>query len=382
MHEEEKEPSNALLAVFRCDSRIGIKVANQSSAFECFIDPLESNFDTNIASPAQFFLSREIDDISLAFDLVADGLKVVIRRRLGTGIVKMLWTNVLKKSRMGIFGFLQSLGNTINNDQKSFQSFDEQREKLERDLRCWKDTAEKLEGEWQKEKDSLLENFFSIYKTTHEELKQAKLELQRLENRKKAILYDNKVRDDEKGRTKATLDIPDDHDELLYDGDTVNRLAAGPKRNCSINDRKEVAERSEVSPDKPNNKGVTTVEKTWKNEASEPSRGVSAGPSDLSTKMQETAISLAKAVNIAGHPIASKNAAGTGKEITNAIEPLNRRYKGNNHHSEPRPQQQNDDDISRLCKKPKISALVNEEKRKQLEHFNALLSDDDGDDDW
>mmetsp|Transcript_6040 Transcript_6040/g.8820 ORF Transcript_6040/g.8820 Transcript_6040/m.8820 type:complete len:381 (-) Transcript_6040:2344-3486(-) len=365
IREEKKEPSNALLAVFRCDSRIGIKIANESSAFECLIDPSYSNEFSGTDLIAQFFLSNELDDVSLAFDMVADSLKVVIRRRLGTGLVKMLWTGVLERSPTGIFGVFQALGNTINDYQKKFYSLNEQREKLEADLRGWKDTAGKLEGGWQTEKDALLENFFSIYKATHEELRRTKLDLQRLENRKEVISHEREtVVGNKKRRTKATLDIPDDHDELIYDVDTVNRLAAGPMRNANIHKKKLVAE-------KPESKKLTANVETCKSMESKPSQKTYTG-----TPHQQN-IQGPEAATITEHLVASKTWLGI-KEIK---EPSNQSNE-TKFPRKPCPRRQNDNDASKPRKRPKISALIDEKQRKQLEYCSALLGEDDSDDDW
>jgi hypothetical protein len=129
---------------------------------------------------------------------------------------------------------------------QKIQQLHEKQEKLQTDLWSWKDTAEKLDRDWQREKDGLLNRFLELYKKSHEELGTSRLEVQRL-GRELAQAQEAAAATATKKRAlppppplppPAYADMPDDIDEEQFDSEMVDMLAAGqPTRAPTARER-------------------------------------------------------------------------------------------------------------------------------------------------
>ena len=107
----------------------------------------------------------------------ADQTKLVIqvRERTKSGIVRLPWTSTLLRSSGGedssLLSLTTSLIDAIHREQKRADQLDSDRNILKRNRDEWKDTAEKLEGEWEREKTQLLQNFLKLYNARKDYIK-------------------------------------------------------------------------------------------------------------------------------------------------------------------------------------------------------------------
>jgi len=103
-------------------------------------------------------------------------------------------------------------------------------------LESWKQTAEKLEGGWESEKSTVLENFLALYNQKHDEVKLLKDDLERIkqehEHERQAWMRSTRT----PGATSSKPDVPafltgvhDDDDQERWSAADVARLAGGPK---------------------------------------------------------------------------------------------------------------------------------------------------------
>ena len=104
-----------------------------------------------------------------------------------------------------------------------------------RDRDGWKDTAQKIDGQWEKEKAILFQNFCTLYSNKHDHdetiITQLKAEIKVLKQTADAVVNRASTNDP---KTKSAdipeclQDVPDDH-RVVFDNDTVRRLARGER---------------------------------------------------------------------------------------------------------------------------------------------------------
>jgi hypothetical protein len=175
----------------------------------------------------------------------------------------MLWNGLLQPCSENTTLLLR-LGTSLQQEQDHQAQLERENQQLQHDLQRWKDTANKLEGVWQSQQDSLVENFFALYQETHEELRNAKLQLQQLENRLQVVGSSPAAHHKQPHTTAAVTrlqDHPNDQDVVLYDDALVDRLAAGPSGpstravqpndNKRSHDKEESADSPPVAPPQP-----------------------------------------------------------------------------------------------------------------------------------
>lgn len=130
------------------------------------------------------------------------------------------------------------------------QALETERKVVERNLDVlrearegWKDTAEKLEGQWEEEKTELLQNFLTLYSKKKEYTQQMQERVKELEDQleqaneqlaqtKEELAQAKSSAKRSRTTTTTTRDLenePDDMNEFLYDQDEVNQLAAGQR---------------------------------------------------------------------------------------------------------------------------------------------------------
>lgn len=213
----------------------------------------EGNGEMEDASKIKFLSKpllevEENEQISVAYSYDTSSnleptIKMLMRERLSTGVVRILWSDRLKpfQPEAGAFAFCSALGSSINQGKRQMEDLQKQCQ----GLLGWKDTAEKLNGEWQKDKDELLERFLILYKKTQEELRKALTEIDDLKksaNQEPASLIAAAARTTQGARTTAAgargrnkakaapaFEYQFGRDVELYDTETVERLAEGRK---------------------------------------------------------------------------------------------------------------------------------------------------------
>lgn len=330
----------------------------------------------------------------------------------------MIWSGILpnvtsvagstttKTTAATCFPFLQTLGRTIRHEQERYHTLQFQYHSLEINLQGWKDTAEKLsEDVWQSEKDALIQNFWTLYRKTHDELRQTQLELQQLEDRQMAAREGSGSLEvssyqEEKGRirrnhhprtnnnnnknnnhaTSSVTEQPTDQDELLYDRTTIDRLAAGPLSQPLF---RTGPAREIMTTNKGKKKQVSTKKgkKQMTDTGSEPQRS-NGITSDTTTTVTNAASSEPKndeQVTSVGFQLSDVGVVSSAKELFQDIE-ANRKKRALVQDTSSNRNTSNDE-ANAATKKTKISDAVDEERRKELEKMAAILGDDDDDDD-
>lgn len=352
------------------------------------VDPSKNSKLGTVQEFTNHLLDHELEGIKLSFEYYTDKgeikLKATIKKQLKTEIVKIIWPGVLTKNHdKGCLSILQTLGLTIEIEHEKHKSLGHQCLQLQTDLASWKDTAEKLEGSWQSEKNVLLEHFHTLYKATHEELRKTKLAYQQLENRHQAAGNDYTSPHINKRRTGAANNnrvdhLPDDQDELIYDMATVTRLAAGPKKSTGTMTKKKptLATSSNVKakpktavtstrPPRPTPVPLKLVTTPSKRRASSTKKLSEDAQVDRVKNAQAGPMVVASVQDLLKDPILSKR-----KRIENSEDTLpltKQKHKETNKLPPAKPS---------ASKKPKISALVDEKKRKELERLSAILDDE------
>ena len=435
----------ALLIAFQVESHLQLQISDgTASLYQKDIHPSDTKIvypdncsDDNKVQILATYLLNEMDGISLRLDDTTtthdnnnkntdasinnndDGIKVAIRQRLDTGIVKMIWSGILPNVTSVVrsttttattttcFPFLQTLGRTIRQEQERYHALQDQCNGLQIDLLGWKDTAEKLsEDVWQSEKDALIHNFWTLYRKTHEELRKTQLELQQLEDRHMAagsgsipssLSYQQQQRQQQGNKgigeiqqhpranksNTASIGVteqPDDQDELLYDRTTIDRLAAGPLsqpfRTAALTTKSKGTKQGSTGPRK-NQK--TTVRS--KPQPSDGPTSITATTTTPATTTSVTNPSLRERSDeqvTVGFQLADVGVVSSAKEL---FQDLAANRKKRAFVQDAPTTTTSSSDAKAVIKKTKISDAVDDDRRKALEKMAAILGDDDGDDD-
>jgi hypothetical protein len=263
-HGEDSIPTTAgIVTTFQChegesSSYLLVLVTDGSSTFQGRIDPNratkirpehqdqnETNQELSDVSKviilSSFILKDTSERITVSYNYELDekgtmGIKLVIKEMLSIGVVKVLWTDTLKRKdeSSGALSFCSILGNCVNEAKDEIDVLKTERDSIQADLEGWKDTAEKLDRDWQNEKDLLTHRFFELYQKTHEELVKSSQEVKQL---KKQVA---EARSSGRPTTKAPIlppadfGQPDDVDFEQIDPDMVENLAAGKRMRTSF----------------------------------------------------------------------------------------------------------------------------------------------------
>lgn len=162
--------------------------------------------------------------------LETDELRLEVVQRLSSGLVKKPWSQTF--SRDGSTTNLPFMLDLVNDRDAVLSRVKALEEKLScarQDSEEWKNTAEQLEGTWEKEKKELLQNMFELYSKKQEQAANKEKEVTKLkrelEEKNKALKEAAKRPGGQRYAIPDFLaNLPDDHDEELYDSDTVNRM--------------------------------------------------------------------------------------------------------------------------------------------------------------
>ena len=228
----------ALLSAFVDEEKLSLLVSDGLQSFEGSLHPKDTKVPLatdDARSKAEIvapYLLEKKDGVSVGFEnQEGHTIRVVVRERLESGIVKLLWSGSLKKQteETGCLSTLLKLGESIELERCAFKNVQEEKDRVNQDLVLWKDTAEKLQDSWQGVKDELLQQFLTLFNTAHERLRQAQKEIERLELGRNPVMGDASAVPPRKRRA-TVIDHPDDYDVLQYGPDVVEKLAKGPAR--------------------------------------------------------------------------------------------------------------------------------------------------------
>ena len=164
-----------------------------------------------------------------------DSLRIQVLQKTPLGLVRKPWTWTLQRDRTTtmmmftgqIMEHQKALEHQVTNLQSNLESVASAHDD-------WKDTAEKLEGGWEKEKSELLRNFLVLYTKKKEQAAEFERRVQQLQTelqKKEEELAKARQAASKPAPPECLLENqPDDNDQVLYDADEVARLAAGPKK--------------------------------------------------------------------------------------------------------------------------------------------------------
>ena len=187
---------------------------------------------------------------------VKSTLKISIKERLPNTMVRIVWSSTLlcvddieNKTNSATELLELSLRLTEQHDEKiqQLRTVQEQYQLLLRDRDGWKDTAQKLDGQWENEKSILFQNFCTLYtsKQDHDQtiITQLKAEIEAMKSQMatNTISLQRPPTNDTKSKPaelpECLQDVPDDH-RVEFEDDVVRRLARGERVPVKSNNSK------------------------------------------------------------------------------------------------------------------------------------------------
>ena len=187
-------------------------------------------------------LDETNSSITISFGLIDIGdattlpkVKMTVRERLDSGVVKVVWSDFLESDsavRNNAYLFTLFLTTSLRDANKDIAQLRVELSKAKADMTGWKDTASKLDDKWQKEKDGLTERFLVLYNRVKSDLRDAKKELSD-EKKKKTVRVEPLVQNALAPEEPTAAQNHNDQDELMWDADMVEMMAAGPAKKKS-----------------------------------------------------------------------------------------------------------------------------------------------------
>jgi hypothetical protein len=166
------------------------------------------------------------------------GINLVIKEMLSIGVVKILWSDILEQidAGRGSLSFCSILGNCLNEADDEIDALKTKIDSLQTNLEGWKYTAEKLDRNWQNDKDALTHRFFELYQKTHKELVKASQEVKSLKKQMQEASTSQRPSKPKPLPVIPPVDLgqPDDVDFELFDPEMVESLAAGKRTHTSF----------------------------------------------------------------------------------------------------------------------------------------------------
>ena len=234
----------------------------------------QSNLDTEsvVSNSSKRFIVLQLMPQSEALnaDHLKSTLKISIKERLPSTMVRIVWSatlscvedanhnaattnkNMTKNSATELLELSLRLTEQQQEVELRLRTVQEHYQLLLRDRDGWKDTAQKLDGQWEKEKSLLFQNFCTLYTNKYEHdqtiITQLEQEIQALKKQVVAqetssvptrpTINENKTKLLVADLPECLQDVPDDH-RVTFDNDVVRRLARGervpiPSNNSSI----------------------------------------------------------------------------------------------------------------------------------------------------
>ena len=236
----------------------------------------QSNLDTEsvVSNSSKRFIVLQLMPQSEALnaDHLKSTLKISIKERLPNTMVRIVWSatlscvevedanhnaattnkNIAKNSATELLELSLRLTEQQQEVELRLRTVQKQYQLLLRDRDGWKDTAQKLDGQWDKEKSLLFQNFCTLYTNKYEHdqtiITQLEQEIQALKKQVVAqetssvpprpTINENKTKLLVADLPECLQDVPDDH-RVTFDNDVVRRLARGervpiPSNNSTI----------------------------------------------------------------------------------------------------------------------------------------------------
>ena len=159
-------------------------------------------------------------------------MKITVRERLDSGIVKVVWNDFMESgpaANNNAYRFTSHLTSSLRDANKDIAELRAELAKAKADMTGWKDTASKLDGILQKEKDGLTERFLVLYNRVKQDLRNAKKELSE-EKKKKTVRVEPMVQNALAPEEPMAPQNNDDQEELMWDANMVEMMAAGPAK--------------------------------------------------------------------------------------------------------------------------------------------------------
>ena len=205
-------------------------------------EDLKSTSENTESLPLLLLDENSKSCITISFGLIDIGdaakppkIKMTVRERLDSGIVKVVWSDFLESGSAagnnGINAYLFSsfLTTSLRDANKDIAELRADLSKAKADMTGWKDTASKLDSKWQKEKDGLTERFLVLYNRVKSDLRDAKKELSD-EKKKKTVRVEPLVQNALAPEEPSAAKNYNDQEELMWDADMVEMMAAGPAK--------------------------------------------------------------------------------------------------------------------------------------------------------
>jgi len=171
------------------------------------------------------FVIGLFDHDSIKFELLEDSVRVSVSNKLKSGLTRKLWSATLERDDSSGHTFILRLVQAKEKVAEEEQNMQSESDEAIEAMNEWKDTAEKLEQGWEKERQELLQKFLVLYNKQHDLLEKAREEAKGLQADVESLSQQMATLKSKK-RTAATLDqVPDDQDRVLYDEETVKKLS-------------------------------------------------------------------------------------------------------------------------------------------------------------
>jgi ribosomal protein L29 len=265
-HADEPIPAAAagVVSAFECHEGeslmyLFVLVTDGSSTFQGRIDPEkakirpehlhqhETNQELTDASKikilSSFILKDTPDRITVSYIHEHDeegtkSINLVIKEMLSIGVVKILWSGILKQidASQGSLSFCSILGNCLNAAKDEIDALKKENDSMQTDLEGWKHTAERLDRNWQNDKDALTHQFFELYQKTHKELVKSNQEVKSLRKQVAEVRTSERPSSRPKAPVLPSVDLgePDDVDFEQFDPEMLENLAAGKRTHTSF----------------------------------------------------------------------------------------------------------------------------------------------------
>lgn len=193
----------------------------------------------NTENLQSLLLDESNSSITISFGLIDIGdansppkVKITVRERLDSGIVKVVWNDFMESgpaANNNAYRFTSFLTSSLRDANKDIAELRAELAKAKADMTGWKDTASKLDGILQKEKDGLTERFLVLYNRVKQDLRNAKKELSE-EKKKKTVRVEPLVQNALAPEEPMAPQNHDDEVELMWDANMVETMAAGPAK--------------------------------------------------------------------------------------------------------------------------------------------------------
>lgn len=202
-------------------------------------------YELGLAAVRSFLLTDSHPDVSVSYEVIGDDISVSIKEKLDSGLIRLVWSGHLMDTSAGRqFGeditggssalpFVSAVGSSLCSALGDISRLRGEVTRLRSDVKAWKDTAEKLEGVWQGEKDELLDRFLVLLNRVKGDLRDTRKELE--EERKKKEIEIRQMVPGALGTVDGTpvLDTGEGQDYEKYSRSDVDCYAKGiklPKR--------------------------------------------------------------------------------------------------------------------------------------------------------